>query len=62
MSILLLFTDQCSRGDLYLFQPVRRDGEVLLDLKEVLKERRGRPSLSCGFYAAGSAAWMCETQ
>lgn len=29
---------------------------------EVLKERWGRASLGCGFYAAGSAAWMWETQ
>lgn len=42
MNILLLFTDPFSCGYLYLFQPVCRDGEVLV--LEVLKERdEGEP-------------------
>lgn len=40
MNILLLFTDQCSGGYLYLFQPVCRDGEVLLGFGGVEGEMR----------------------
>lgn len=40
MNILLLFTDHCSGGYLYLFQPVCRDGEVLFGFGGVEGEMR----------------------
>lgn len=40
MNVVLLFTDQCSGGYLYLFQPLCRDGEVLLGFGGVEGEMR----------------------